>query len=487
MIAAIRLRAGTPRPWRRPAWCACLALLLILAACGRTPHEPHPAAVGDPVAVAAPVAGYVCPMHPQVVDDRPGTCPICGMDLVERRAPAASPGERRILYWYDPMRPEVHFDAPGRSPFMDMDLVPRYADEAGAGVAVDPALRQSLGIRTGHPVRLEMTPRLRVAARVLPDAGGVVRLSARSGGWIERLLPRAEGDPVEAGAVVAELYAPELVQAQNELLLGGEAASAGRERLSRLGIAARDIDAVLAAGQPRRRLPLRAPVAGVVSRLPVREGEAVPAGATVIELAPRQALWIEAMLFPAQRLQLGERVRARFTLPGLSGRHWEAEASYLAPAVDPVTQTLALRFPLRDPDGLLPLGAWLDAEIEGAMHLAEVAVPAAAVIRSADGDRVVRLDADGRFRPVAVSIGAIHDGWIEIRAGLRREDEIVLSGQFLLDAEAQLQSGWMRMAVPEADDGPQGDHDHGDDGHDRHDGADDDQAHHGHPHRERRP
>lgn len=410
------------------------ALVLLLPGCGAGEAPPgapdtHGEMQGDPshdhdheVGPATAIR-FVCPMHPTIVQDEPGRCPICGMNLVAREV--ATGGAAQVAR---------------------VEQQPQ-----GQVVALSPTLQQNLGVRTGHPQRRSLAPVFRVGARVVPDASGVVRLSTRSEAWVERLHVRAVGDPVRRGAVVAEIYSPDLVQAQEELLLGGRSAAGARERLRRLGVAESDIDAVERSGESSRRLALRAPVDGVVAELEVRDGGAVPAGATIMEITPRSQVWIEALLFPAQRMQLGERVEGRFTLPGLAGAQWQAEASYIAPAVDPVTQTVAVRFPIPEAGDALALGAWLDAEIAGASREDVLVVPSSAVIRTRQGNRVVRVAGEGRFEPVGVETGAIHEGWTEIVSGLSEEDGIVLSGQFLLDSEAELTSGLQRMQA----------HDHG--------------------------
>lgn len=442
----------------------------LLAACGAADRPMQAAETAVASAEPTTESVYVCPMHPHVQQHGPGTCPICGMTLVEKAAPPAA-GEREILYWYDPMRPEVQFDRPGKSPFMDMDLVPRYADEAApgsAGVTVDPALAQSLGIRAGQVVRETVRPRFRVPARVAEDARGVARVQARSEGWVERLHVRAEGDPVRAGAVVAEIYAPEWVRAQEELLLGDDIAIAAAERLRRFGIAEADIRAIRDEGRARRRLPLRAPVAGVVRSLSVREGARVGADGALLEIVPRASVWLEAQLFPHQIAQLGSaRAEGEFRLPGLSDRLWRAESTYVEPAANPATQTVTVRFAVDNTDGTLPLGAWLDAEIAGAAREGVLLSPASAVIRSADGARVVRARDDGRYAVQAVAIGARYGDRLEIREGLDEGDRIVVSGQFLLDAEADLRGGLERLnAAPAA--APADEHAHGAEAH-RHD------------------
>lgn len=453
---------------RLPALGLLLLGLATAAGCSRTDTADEPAgpaseatpATQPATALPAPATvQYVCPMHPHVVSEEPGTCPICGMDLVAKKAPAAAAtpaaapqtastkaGEREVLYWYDPMRPDVQFDAPGPSPFMDMELVPRYADEVPAGdaVAVSGQLRQSLGIRTGKAGWGMAAATVRAPAQVVSDARAEVRLSARVAGWIERLHVRAEGDAVERGAVVAEVYSPDLVAAQEELLLDEAMRPAARERLERFGIAKRDIDAVLKGGEARRLLPLRAPASGVVTALNVREGARVTADTAIVDIAAQDKLWLEARVFPAQLPLLGAAPRGSFSLPGAPEQTWSAEAAYIEPSVDAGTQTVAIRFPVDAETVALPLGAWLDATLTGPPRKGVLLVPADAVIRDGGGARVVRAG-DGGFTPVEVITGRRYGDRIEIVRGLRAGDEVVVSGQFLLDSEANLRAGLERL------------------------------------------
>lgn len=413
---------------------------------------------------------YVCPMHPHIKEHGPGKCPICGMDLIKKEVvPSAEPSPgmqkkndgmkpgdasaQKVLYYYDPMRPEEHFDKPGPSPFMDMQLVPKYAEaniDAGDGIAVSAAIIQSLGIRAANPVRRDVRQSIRVPARVVADARGQARVQARVSGWIERLHVRAVGQQISTGTVIAEIYSPELIQAQEEMLLGADTAGPAAERLRRFGIADVDIQAVRRSGKASRRLPIRATVGGVVTELGVREGSSVTPDTIIIDLSARSAVWIEAQLFPAQRIGLGNTLRARFTLPGLSGHEWLSETGTVIPVVDSITQTLAIRFSINNSDDL-PLGTVLDGEIEGATRSDILLLPASSVIRTAQGDRVMVQQDKNRFIAKPVKIGQRYGSEIEIIEGIVLSDRVVTSGQFLLDAEANLQSGFSRMEPEEMD------------------------------------
>ncbi len=468
------MKLTTSTAWRRIAlWLsASIVATLLLTACDRNKEMQEPASQAVDVTATKDVANskatmtnelYVCPMHNHIKEHGPGKCPICGMTLVKKTvAPATEPSSDmqkkddamkpdgastdKVLYYYDPMRPEEHFDKPGSSPFMDMQLVPKYAaaDGNNNGIAVSAAIVQSLGIRTANPVQRDVQQTIRVPARVVADARGQARVQARVSGWVEHLYVRAVGQQISPGTVIADIYSPELIQAQEEMLLGAETAGPAAERLRRYGIADVDIQAVRRAGKASRRLPLRATVGGVVTELGVREGSSVTPDTMILDLSGGKAVWIEAQLFPAQKISLGNSMRARFSLPGLPGREWISETGTVVPVVDPVTQTVAVRFSINNSDDL-PLGTVLDGVIEGASRSNVLLLPASAVIRTAQGDRVMVQHAKNQFMAMPIKIGSRYGSEIEITEGIAITDRVVTSGQFLLDAEANLQSGFSRM------------------------------------------
>ncbi len=412
-MRAVALRRSWP--WLKRCVGGCAALLLL--SCGQAPESPPTGARAGSAAV-----------------------------LPEQAAGSAAPAAPVVLYYYDPMHPETHFDRPGKSPFMDMELVPKYAAVLGAGgVVVSAAVIQTLGIRTALPVRRHVHPTVRAPAQVLADARSQARLQSRVSGWIEKLTVRSVGQTVVAGSVVAEIYSPELVQAQTELLLGSDTAAAAAERLRRFGIADRDIEAVRRTGQVSRRLPLRAPVSGVVTELGVREGSTVSPDTLLADFSARDAVWVEAQLFPAQLAELGTTLTARFTLPGVSGREWRADQGSVLPLANATTQTLTVRFAVNPARGL-SLGAWVEAEIRGAVRSHVLLLPTSAVIRTAQGSRVLVEQAGKRFVPQAVTLGPRYGDAVEILTGLTGQEQVVVSGQFLLDAEANVSSGLEQMS-----------------------------------------
>ena len=176
----------------------------------------------------------------------------------------------------------------------------------------------------------------------------------------------------------------------------------------------------------------------------MREGSSISPETLIVDLSARSAVWIEAQLFPAQIASLGDIFNARFTLPGLPGHEWRSDSGTPVDIADPVTQTVAVRFPVNATSGLV-LGSVLDAEIEGASRSGVLLVPVSAVIRTAQGDRVVMEHGKNRLHADGGEAGQACGDQVEVIEGLAERDRIVVSGQFLLDAEASQQSGLNQM------------------------------------------
>lgn len=398
-----------------------LVLAATLIACS-SPDEPVPPGAAAPAETAVQHAArhrdatYVCPMHPQIVRDAPGTCPICGMDLVERRADAA-------------------------------------ASDAAPAVELDGRLRQALGVRTARAEPRVLTARLSAPAQVVLDENRLSHIHTRVAGWVESLRVHAVGEPVAAGAVLLEIYAPDLVAAQEDYLIalraggtGSRAQKAAAVRLRQLGLDDAFIDALAERGSSQLRVPVRAPKAGVLTTLNVRHGMYVEPSTVMMEIADVSQVWVRVDVFPEQLDRLGGgKLYAALRLPGVPDRVWRGELDYVYPAIDAITQTVHLRFPVPNRSGQLRIGAFMDAQLRGEDPEPVLAVPSEAVIRTADGERVVLAEGQGRFRPTPVHAGHSADGHTAILHGLETGQEVVVSAQFLLDSESALRAGLSRL------------------------------------------
>jgi membrane fusion protein, copper/silver efflux system len=215
---------------------------------------------------------YTCGMHPWVVQEGPGQCPICGMNLVpkENQAETASAsGEREILYYVSSMDPGYVRQEPGKDT-MGMDLVPVYADQvtSGAGVTVDASIIQSIGVRYATVEKGPMSLSINAPAHVDYNEDHLAVLSTRTDGYIDKLYVTSPGATVKAGDPLFDFYAPQLYSAQEEYLIAlrigdSSLSNAARERLKLLGVSDTQIDAIRQNGSSSA-LPITAPMDGIV-------------------------------------------------------------------------------------------------------------------------------------------------------------------------------------------------------------------------------
>ncbi|MDW8479294.1 MAG: efflux RND transporter periplasmic adaptor subunit [Xanthomonadales bacterium] len=401
-------------PCTRGRGFAPLFLALLLPGLAPAPADAERA--GDAVSppAARPAAVYVCPMHPEIRRPEPGRCPLCGMALVRRE-----------------------------------EAEPRAATPA---IVLDGRMIQALAVRTEAVRRRPLAARVRAPARVGLAEDRIVHLHTRAEGWVERLAVPAVGTRVAAGELLFELYAPALVAAQEDYLLalrqsgkGSRAERAAAERLLRLGMEEALIDRIAAAGSSLRAVPVRAPRAGVVTALGLRQGMFLDVASVAMEIAALDELWIEVELTAEELGILGDgRLEARFRHPGRPGRRWRASDPERLPMLAEATRNHRLRYRLPNPRGLLAPGELLEAELRG--EAAErLAVPVEAVLRLPEGARVVLAEGSGRFRPVPVRLGGRYGRFLEIREGLTEGQAVVVNAQFLLDAEAALRAGLERL------------------------------------------
>jgi Cu(I)/Ag(I) efflux system membrane fusion protein len=366
---------------------------------------------------------------------------------------------KRVLYWHDPMAPGQKFDRPGKSPFMDMQLVPVYADDRpdGRGVAIDSRLQQKFGMRTAKAVAGSLSSAISAVGNVAYNERDIVVVQARGNGFVEKLFVRAALDPVRKGQPLAELYVPEWIAAQEEYLaakrirrdvdalaLGG-LADAAAQRMRLAGMTDQQIHEVDARGAVQARFTITSPIDGVVGEISVRDGMTVATGAPLFRLNGLATVWVNAEVpeGAAATLRPGNEVDAR--TPALPGSVFKGRVSAILPEVNPTTRTLKARIELANPGARLVPGMFATIDFAPTRRVDAVLVPSEAVIRTGKRIVVIVAQGEGRFAPVDVETGIESNGQTEIRKGVRAGDNVVVSGQFLIDSEANLKATITRM------------------------------------------
>ena len=373
-------------------------------------------------------------------------------------AAAAGPGgsmsELKVLYWHDPMVPGPRFDKPGKSPFMDMQLVPVYADERAdtGGVQVSPGVQQNLGIRTAVVRRERVGTSFDAVGNVQFDERLTEAVQTRVSGYVERLLVRAPMEFVRRGQGLATIFAPDWLGAQNEYITlkrsgaSPEIVTAARERMRAMSIPDALIRQSEQAGAAQARFTVVSPVSGVVAELGIREGVAVSPSATLFRIAGLEKVWAVAEIPEGQTVHLTRGQKVTATLQADASQTFAGELKEILPEVSANTRTLKARFEVDNRHGRLIPGMLLRIQVAGS-PTERLVVPAEAVIRT--GTRAVAIvrKENGSFEPREVQLGVDLGDSVEVTRGLNEGDQVVASGQFLIDSEARLKSVLGGMAA----------------------------------------
>jgi len=353
---------------------------------------------------------WTCGMHPQVIRDEPGNCPICGMVLT-------------------PLRSDT--------------------TESPQLLRIDPVVVQNMGIRVAPVVLAPLRHSVRAVAYLAEPSDAQLDITLRVSGWIDRLYANVDGMHLARGDRLFDLYSPELLAAIEEWIAvqrgGSDAATLGRmassvrRKLELLGLSRDQIDAFGALDRAPTTVTFYSPSSGHVTEKLVNTGSAVRAGELVLRLSDRSKMWLDLQLYEQDLplVRIGDRVTA--TVGSLPGLRLEGEISFLHPHVDPQTRTAVARVILDNRDGRLRQGMYASVEVHAQVGELALQVPREAVIDS--GLRQVAFVAlgDGRFEPRVVRTGvAGEDGQVQIVSGLAEGESIVRSGQFLLDTESRL-------------------------------------------------
>lgn len=365
-------------------------------------------------------------------------------------------GEREILYWYDPMVPNERYPGPGKSS-MNMDTIPKYADEGGnsaaPGVRIDPALTQNLGVRYATARRGDLEGDLSATAVVSYNERDIAVVQSRADGFVQRVYNRAPGDVIAAGAPLVDLLIPSWGGAQTEYLAVRRTGNtpliqAARQRLVLMGMSESLIALVERSGRARNTITISTPTGGVIKTLGVRAGMSVTQGMTLAEINGLATVWVNAAIPEALASQLRVGQSVEVALAAFPGERFTGRLTALLPELVGDSRTITGRIEMANRGGRLRPGMFGRITFGGGSTSA-LLVPTEAVIRTGERDIVMLALPEGRYQPAEVRIGREAGAQTEILAGLREGEQIVASGQFLIDSEASL-SGVAARPIAEA-------------------------------------
>jgi multidrug efflux pump subunit AcrA (membrane-fusion protein) len=411
---------------------------------------------------------YTCGMHPQIIQDHPGNCPICGMKLTPVRQQAGTnpattrSGERKIAYYKSTMNPGETSPQPGKDS-MGMDMAPVYENAAGESqtIAIDPATIQTMGIRTAGVARGPLHRMTRTVANVDYDETALADVTVKYKGWIEKLHVDATGALVNPGDPLFEIYSPELYAAQTEYLaaLGTEPGTpssgdralldSARTKLKFYDISDAQIAELEKTRTVKKTLTIAAPISGFVIEKNVVAGQMVDAGMKLYRLADIGVVWVYAQIYEQDLSAVRPGQEATMTLSYLPDRKFRGRVTYVYPTVDEKTRTARVRIEFHNPGYFLKPGMFATVELVADIASSALLVPDSAVLRSGHKNTVFVALPGGKFEARTVTLGMqAQDDLDQVLDGLGEGERIVTSGQFMLDSESQLREAIQKMNHP---------------------------------------
>jgi len=422
VAAALLLGAGTLAFFKVPAFHALL--------------HPHPGDMNGKAVKGA--VKYTCPMHPFIVSDKPGTCPICGMSLVLQSSTTAAAAPDNA--------------AAGGTPSSE------EAKTLGM-VAMNPTQRVMANVATEKVARRDFVLDTSALGKVSWDERRVAKVSARNGGRVEKLHIDFTGSRVVRGQPLLEIYSPELVATQREYLIALAGVdrmkgspyedaramsdgllSAARTRLKLWGVTDAQVAELERTKEPKTTVTVFAPASGIVTERLVTTGQYVMEGAVLYSIANLDPVWVQAEIyeFEIHKVQVG--TAAVITTEASPGKEFRGKVAFVDPFLNPETRTVRVRIDLPNPGGLLKPDMFVRVSFKGSKGK-ELAVPDSAVLIT--GERAmawVEVKANA-FEPRMVKVGHKSGGYYEILSGLKEGETVVTSAGFLIDSESQLKSG----------------------------------------------
>lgn len=435
---------------------AILAVTVLLAAVMWWSYvSAQRAAAGGETTEAKPK--YFCPMHPQIVSDEPGECPICHMTL--EPVPADRQKTVGAVTLHDAGSHAVA--NPSSSPPPPGSIPP---GTTSIKLSLDRV--QAIGVRTAFAAEQTVSSVVRATAVVAPTEQGVAEVHVRSAGFVERILVDQTGISIAREQSLLALYSPEIYQAESELLstkqwtkddAGARSLDAARRKLELLGMADKDIDRVLKNNEPLRAIPIYAPQGGFVAKKNVVAGSYVTPEMALYEIQDLSHVYVVADVFERDLGSVRTGIEGTFT--SARGDVARGKVDLIYPTLNAQARTTRVRMQLPNEKRALQPGEYGTVAFAAAPRK-ELMVPLDSVVDTGMYTYVFVVESDGRFSPRSVVLGEEDGNQVAVRAGISPGDRVVSGATFLIDSESRLQASVTELAqlpsAPAAPGGPSG-------------------------------
>jgi len=342
-------------------------------------------------------------------------------------------------------------EKPGQSP-MGMDLVPVYVEQNSTAdiVTINSAVQQNIGVKTAQAYHGTLQPKVNTVGYVEYDENSITHIHLRTEGWVEKLLVRAIGDRVKKGQLIAEIYAPDLIRAQQDFIRilskdGSSLSQFAQRNLLALGMSPRQIKRLRRTKKVTQTLKIYAPQDGIIERMMIRDGMYVTPSDELLSLVNLSTVWIQTNVFERQAKWIVQGQTMKAVLNAFPQRQWQGKVDYIYPELDSVTRSLKVRLRIANEDRQLKQGMYAEVSILVAPVKNALIIPKQAVIRDGKEERVIIALGEGKFQARIITIGNEVDDQINVLTGLNAGEQVVTSAQFLIDSEASLKASFARM------------------------------------------
>lgn len=396
---------------------------------------------------------YICPMHPHIHGGKDDNCPICGMDLVlspnNNNDNLLATKNNQSSDYICPMHPHIHGEKDDSCPVCGMDLVAARPTNNNTSFSVDTGIIQAMGVKTSEASHQNIRSEFIAYGRIVANTRSQKLISTRVAGWINTLNSDAIGDNIEKNQVLYELYSPDLISAQNDYINSLKSSNQNRiqatqTRLRLLGVQDSIITKIKSTKVVSENIQFLAPSSGIITRLSIRDGSYIKPGEELMMIEDLKTVWVEAQVPEKELASVVINSMATVKHPTKSLQA-EAMIDFIEPMLNAQTRTATIRLILPNNNSQWLLESFVDVQLQGPIKHT-LAVENQAILRTKDTNYVMIEKTPGRFIATSVTTGISNGEYTEITNGLAMGDNIVVSGQYLLDAEANLRFGLKKFS-----------------------------------------
>ncbi|MEO0290650.1 MAG: efflux RND transporter periplasmic adaptor subunit [candidate division WOR-3 bacterium] len=389
---------------------------------------------------------YQCPMHPQIIQEQKGDCPICGMTLVERK----------MIYkngkwepYEEGMEHKGHEEHEGGK--MEEKEIKTETSLGLAEVKISPEKQFLIGVKKDTVKIKNLEKVIKTYGKVDYKESKIYEINIKFGGWIEKLYANYEGMYVKKNDKLFEIYSPDIYQSVKELKLAYEKKDTllfknVKQKFNIMGIRDFQIEEILKDKEDRRTITFYSPYEGFIIKKEIFEGMEVRPGMTIYRIADLREVWVYGEIYEYEVNLIKKGDEAFITLSYLPEKIFKGKVSYIYPYLNPETRTTKVRIEIPNQDFSLKPNMYVNIEIK-VNYGKKLVIPKSAVLYTGEKNIVFVDKGEGTFEPREVKLGISSEDFYEVIEGVRKGEVVVTSANFLIDSESSLKAALLQIGL----------------------------------------